>query len=322
MNTKFLIRRLTHAALLLAAISLLSFALVQMAPGDFFDQMRMNPRVSPETVAGLRSEYGLDRTFGVRYALWLRSAFRGQFGISLAYNTPVGPLLLPRARNTLLLTGASTVLAWLLAIPIGIWSATNRKKFSRQSSEVATSTLLTIPDLLLYLGMLLFAVRSGWFPTGGMASVGNEGQNFFHQMKDVAWHLFLPSLGLALAALPVLVRHVRSAMIEVLDSPFIRAARGHGIPQSRLLCRYALPVAANPLISLLGFSVATMLSSSLLVEVILSWPGLGPLLVEATLNKDVYVVVGTVMLSALFLIVGNLVADVLLFAADPRIRME
>jgi peptide/nickel transport system permease protein len=111
-------------------------------------------------------------------------------------------------------------------------------------------------------------------------------------------------------------------MIEVLDSPFIRAARSHGIPNSRLLFRFALPVAANPLISLFGFSVATMLSSSLLLEVILSWPGLGPLLVEATLNKDVYVVIGTVMLSATFLIVGNLVADVLLFAADPRIRVE
>jgi peptide/nickel transport system permease protein len=111
-------------------------------------------------------------------------------------------------------------------------------------------------------------------------------------------------------------------MIEVLDSPFIRAARGHGIPHSRLLFRFALPAAANPLISLLGFSVATMLSSSLLLEVILSWPGLGPMLVEATLNKDVYVVVGAVMLSAVFLIAGNLLADVLLFAADPRIRME
>ena len=142
------------------------------------------------------------------------------------------------------------------------------------------------------------------------------------RLKDIAWHLVLPSLALALATLPALIRHVRSAMIEVLDSPFIRAARGHGIPNSRLLFRFALPVAANPLISLFGFSVATMLSSSLLLEVILSWPGLGPLLVEATLNKDVYVVVGTVMLSAVFLITGNLVADLLLFAADPRIRVE
>jgi peptide/nickel transport system permease protein len=321
MNAKFLIRRFAHAALLLVAISLLSFALVQSAPGDFFDQMRMNPRVSAQTVEGLRAEYGLDRSFPVRYGLWILSALRGEFGISLAYNAPVGTLLMPRARNTLLLTGISTVLAWLLASPIGVWSATNCRKLSRRSFELATSTLLTIPDLLLFLCVLLFAVRSGWFPSGGMYSVENEGHGL-SQLRDVAWHLFLPSLALALAALPALVRHVRSAMIEVLDSPFIRAARSHGIPNFRLLLRFALPVAANPLISLLGFSVATMLSSSLLLEVILSWPGLGPLLVEATLNKDVYVVVGTVMLSAVFLIAGNLLADVLLFAADPRIRVE
>jgi peptide/nickel transport system permease protein len=311
-----------HAVLLLAAISLLSFALVQLAPGDFFDQMRMNPRVSASTVEGLRADYGLDRSFAVRYALWLRSAIHGEFGISLAYNTPVGSLLFPRARNTLLLTATSTLLAWFLAVPIGVWSATNRRHLSRRSSELATSTLLTIPELLLFLCMLLFAVRSGWFPSGGMYSVGSEDSGGFERLKDLAWHLFLPSLGLALACLPALIRHVRSAMIEVLDSPFIRAARSHGIPRPRLLFRFALPVAANSLISLAGFSVATMLSSSLLVEVILSWPGLGPLLVEATLNKDVYVVIGTVMFSAVFLIVGNLVADVLLFAVDPRIRVE
>src|SRR5262249_46447889 len=140
------------------------------------------------------------------------------------------------------------------------------------------------------------------------------------RMRDIAWHLMLPSLGLAFVALPVLLRHVHSAMAEALNAPFVRAARGLGISQGRLLFRYALPVAANPLISLLGFSIATMLSSSLLVEVILSWPGLGPLMVEATLNKDVYVVVGVVMLSAVFLVVGNLLADILLFAIDPRIR--
>lgn len=322
MNARFLIRRLIHAVLLLAAISLFSFALVQLAPGDFFDQMRINPRVSAQTVEGLRAEYGMDRSFAVRYGLWLRSAVRGEFGMSLAYNTPVGSLLLPRARNTLLLTATSTLLAWILAIPFGIWSATNRRQLRRRSSELATSTLLTIPELLLFLGTLLFAVRSGWFPSGGMYSVGTENLGGFQRAKDLAWHLFLPSLGLALACLPALIRHVRSAMIEVLDSPFIRAARSHGIPRPRLLFRFALPVAANPLISLAGFSVATMLSSSLLVETILSWPGLGPLLVEATLNKDVYVVIGTVMMSAVFLIAGNLLADVLLFAADPRIRIE
>jgi peptide/nickel transport system permease protein len=322
MNAKYLGRRLINAILLLVGISFFSFALLELAPGDFFDEMRLNPRISASTVEGLRAQYGLDRPLLVRYERWLGSIFRGDFGFSLAYNSPVGPLLKTRARNTLLLTATAALLAWGLAIPIGILGAASRGKWSGRIGGLATSTLLTVPDLLLFLGLLLLAVRTGWFPAGGMISADLESADFWHKAKDLALHLFLPSFGLALVTLPTLVRHIRSAMIEALNAPFVRAARGHGIPRPRLLFRYALPVAANPLTSLFGLSVATMLSASLLVEVILSWPGLGPLLLEATLTRDIYVVVGIVMLSAVFLIAGNLLADLLLFASDPRIRVE
>ena len=315
-------RRLAHAVLLLLGISIFSFALLQLAPGDFFTSLEVNPQISAHTVAALRAEYGLDRPLPVRYGSWLGAVLRGDLGTSFAYNRPVAPLLALRARNTLLLTGTATLLAWLLAIPLGIWSAAHQGKWSDRVGGVVTSTLLTVPDLVLFLALLLLAVRTGWFPTGGMISAEFSDLSFWSKVKDVGYHLLLPSLGLALATLPPLVRHIRSAMIEVLDSPFIRAARAHGIAEHRVLLRYALPVAANPLISLFGFSIATMLSAGLLVEVILSWPGIGPLLVEAILAKDVFVVVGTVMLSAVFLVAGNLLADMLLFAADPRIRME
>jgi peptide/nickel transport system permease protein len=319
---RYIGRRLVHAMLLLVAISFFSFALLQIAPGDFFDAMRLNPQISAQTVNGIRSQYGLDRPFPERYARWMRSLVAGQLGFSLAYNSPVGPLLRARARNTLLLTGTATLLAWLLALPIGIWTAAKKGKLGDRIAGLATSTLLTIPDILLFLALLLLAVRTGWFPAGGMISSGGEDLGAWSRIKDVAFHLVLPALGLAVVMLPVLVRHIRSAMIDVLEAPFLRAARGHGIPHQRLLWRYALPVAANPLISLFGFSIATLLSASVLVEVILSWPGLGPLLVEAILARDVYVVVGVVMLSSIFLVAGNLVADMLLFAADPRIRVE
>ncbi|MGA8023472.1 MAG: ABC transporter permease [Candidatus Acidiferrales bacterium] len=319
---RYLARRSAHAVFLLLGISIFSFALLQLAPGDFFTALEMNPQVSARTVAALRAQYGLDRPLPVRYGNWLRAVLHGDLGTSFAYNSPVAPLLALRARNTLLLTGTATLLAWLLAIPFGIWSAARVGKWGDRVGGVVTSTLLTVPDLVLFLALLLLAVRTGWFPTGGMISAEFGDLSFWSTVKDVAYHLLLPSLGLALATLPPLVRHIRSAMIEVLDSPFIRAARAHGIPERRVLLRYALPVAANPLISLFGFSIATMLSAGLLVEVILSWPGIGPLLVEAILAKDIFVVVGTVMLSALFLVAGNFLADLLLFAADPRIRME
>jgi peptide/nickel transport system permease protein len=319
---RYLARRLVHSILLLFGVSIFSFAILQLAPGDFFTPIRLNPQISARTVAALRSQYGLDEPLPIRYEHWLHSAFHGDFGISFAYGTPVGPLLAVRARNTLLLTGTSLLLAWLLAIAFGIWSAAHRGKWSDRAGAMVTSSLLTVPDLVLFLALLLLAVRTGWFPTGGMMSAGSDDLGLAGKWKDLALHLFLPCAGLVLATLPPLVRHVRSAMIAVLDAPFVRAARAHGIPERRVLLRYALPVAANPLITLFGYSIAAMLSASLLLEMVLSWPGVGPLLVDAILAKDVYVVVGAVMLSAVFLVAGNFVADALLFATDPRIRMD
>jgi peptide/nickel transport system permease protein len=319
---RYVTRRMLHATALLIVISIGSFALVQAAPGDFFSEMRMNPQISAQTINGLRAEYGLDHSFVIRYERWLRSVFKGEFGFSFAYNMPVAPLLWARARNTLLLTGTATLLAWLLALPLGIWGAAKKGKWVDRFVGVATATLLTIPDLLLFLCLLLLAVRTGWLPAGGMVSPSAGELGYWGRLKDIAYHLALPSLGLALVALPALIRHVRSAMIEALEAPFLRAARAHGIPRLRLLIRYALPVAANPLISLFGFSVATLLGASLLVEVIMGWPGLGPLFVEAILSRDIFIVVGTVMLSAVFLVTGNLISDVLLFANDPRTRRE
>jgi peptide/nickel transport system permease protein len=319
---RFLGRRFVHAVLLLGAISVLSFALLQWAPGSFFDSMRLDPRISAQTVDGLRAKYGVDQPFVERYARWLGSVMKGDMGFSFAYESPVGPLLWARAKNTLLLSGVATLLAWLLAVPLGIWGAAKKGRWSDRACGAAMSTLLTIPDLLLALIFLLLAVRTGWFPTGGMTSEGAQQIGFWSHAADVARHLILPALALALATLPILVRHIRSAMIDALESPFIRAARGHGIPRSRLLFRYALPVASNPLITLFGFSIATMLSASVIIEIVLSWPGLGPLMVQAILARDVYVVIGVVMVSSVFLVAGNLLADVLLYASDPRIRVE
>ena len=319
---RYVTRRLIHAVLLLVMVSFASFALLQLAPGDYFDSLRLNPQVTSQTVEKIRARYGLDRSLPVRYALWLRGAVQGDLGYSLASNSEVGPLLAVRARNTLLLSGTATILAWLLALPIGIWSAARRGRALDRVAGVAMSGLLTVPDLLLFLALLLLAVRTSWFPTGGMTSVADDGADFWTAAKDIALHLALPACGLALAMLPMLVRHVRAAMIEVLEAPFIRAARGHGIPRSHILMRYALPAASNPLISLLGFSVATMLSTSVMAEIVLSWPGLGSLMVESIFARDMYVVVAIVMLSSIFLVAGNLLADLLLLAADPRIRRE
>jgi peptide/nickel transport system permease protein len=313
---RYIARRLLHGLLLLVGVSMLSFAFAELAPGDYFSELRNDPRVLPETVAALRTQSGLDRPLPLRYAAWVASVLRGDFGYSLAYNSPVGPLLWGRVRATLLLTGTATFLAWLIALPLGIWNATARGTWGDSVSRVVLSFLLAVPDLLIAIVFLMLAVETGYFPTGGMVSPGAL------RVQDVAWHLALPVAVLVLGMLPTLVRHVRASMAEVLDSPFALSARAQGIPRQRLLFRHLLPAAANPLISLAGFSLGTLLSASLLIEVVMGWPGLGPFFLEAIMARDFAVVLAVVILSASFLVAGNLLADILLYRVDPRIRMK
>jgi peptide/nickel transport system permease protein len=317
---RYLLHRLLQAALLLAGVSFLTFIFSTLAPGNYLDEMRLNPQISPSTISALRSQYELDRPLPWRYGRWVNSLAHGEFGYSFAYNSPVAPLLWVRARNTLLLTLMATWIVWALALPLGIWSAETRGHVPDRAISLITTTLLVIPELVLALGFMILATRSGWFPTGGIVSVGYDSFSPFEKLRDLSLHMVAPVAVLVLSALPILIRHVRAAVAESLGAPFLRAAVAQGIPRRKLLYRYALRAAANPLISLFGYSVGTLLSGSLLVEIVMSWPGLGPLLLEAILARDLYVVIGGVLFSTMFLVGGNFLADLLLFWADPQIR--
>jgi peptide/nickel transport system permease protein len=319
---KYLERRVIHGILLLIGVSMLCFLFSDLAPGSFFDEMKLNPQISSETVAALRSQYGLDKPLPVRYARWVESVLRGEWGYSFAYNSSVRSLLIVRARNTLLLTTLAMLLSWVIAVPLGVWISNHPGRWYDRLSMGGTSLLLSVPELVLVFGLLYFAIRTHALPVGGMTSVGFDQLGLWGKTIDLVTHLIVPLTTLVLASLPVLVRHVRASMIEVLKLPFIQAARGHGIGPATLLFRYALPAAGNPLISLFGLSVAGLLSGSLLVEVITGWPGIGPLLLEASMSRDLYVVVGAVMSSTLFMVLGSLLADLMLVIADPRIRVE
>lgn len=321
---RYLVLRLVQAFILIIGISLLSFVLLQISPGDYFQEMRLNPQISHATIEMMRAQYGLDKPVLERYGHWLASARRGEFGVSLAYGTPVGPLLWDRARNTLLLTITATVMGWVLALLLGVLCAIAPQSVFDRCCSVVNSFVLATPELLLCLALLAVGVRTGWFAVGGMRSIGGSELplTWFQQAKDLASHLVLPVIALVLAIFPIFFLHVRNSVLETLELPFVEAAVGHGIPRPRILLKYVLPVAGNALISLLGLSVGSLLSISLITEVVMSWPGLGPLLLEAVLGRDVYVVIGAVTVSALFLVSGITLADVLLYASDPRIRAE
>ena len=317
---RYAARRLVHSLLLLAGVSVLSFLFADLAPGDFFTEMRLDPLVPAGTAETLRVRHGLDRPVQVRYLAWLGSMARGEFGYSLAYNSAVGPLLRQRIPGTLLLTVTASLLAWLMAIPLGIWNAANRGTWKDSILKVALSILLSIPELLLAVILLVLAVKTAWLPAGGMHTPGAELWPTPDRIRDTLRHMVIPVAVLVMGMLPPLVRHVRSAVADAMDSPFALAARAHGIPQNRLLFRHILPAALNPLISLFGFSLGTLLSASLLVEVLVGWPGLGPLFLDAIMARDFALVLGVVMSSTALLIAGNLIADLLLYRTDPRIR--
>jgi peptide/nickel transport system permease protein len=236
----------------------------------------------------------------------------------------VAPLLWLRGKNTLLLSSTAMLLAWIVGLPAGFfWAGRRRGGAWDRLFSSATSLLLCLPTVLAALLLLRLALRTGAFPVGGMSSPGlTADPPLGERAGDVLWHLALPALALSFASLGVVLRHVRAAVAEVRGATFVQAARARGLPRSRLRVHYLLLPASHPLLALFGLSVASLLSGSLLVEVVFGWPGLGPLLLDAILSRDVHVVLGAIMASAIALVLGSTAADVLLRLVDPRLSRE
>lgn len=297
---RYIAGRCLSALLLIAAVAAASFLLLEAAPGDFLTDLQANPAIPPATVQRMRADYALDAPWPGRLLFWFTSMLRGELGYSLAAQRPVAELLLPRAARTVWLAVVGLGAAWVLGLSLGALAAAGNR-WMRPFGWVV-SLLTAMPDLLISLAILHLAVRTRWIA--------------------VSESLAGAALALALISLPAVYRHAAAAMSSVLREPFVESARAHGLPEWRIWTGHILPAAANPLISLLGLSFASLLSASLMVEVILGWPGVGPLLLEAIGNRDHHVVLAAVVLSAGLLSAGNLLADLLLFAADPRIRRK
>ena len=319
-TTRYLALRAAHAALLLVAVSALVFGLAELVPGDFTDDLRLNPDVSPQTVVRLRERYGLDHSVATQYWRWAESVAGGEFGFSVLYGRPVGPLLRERAANTLLLSVSATLLAWCVALPIAAWSARHHGRVHERAVGAALTGIFALPDLLVALLLLMAAVRIGGIPAGGLSSGDPLIMDVGARVADVTRHLLLPMTALAIVMLPALIRQVRASLIEAIDAPFVQAAKAMGVGDWRLVYRHALRAAAGPLLPLLGLSVAGLLSASVTIEAVMSWPGLGPLLLDAIHARDIHLVVGITLVSTMFVVGGNLIADGLLYLADPRVR--
>ena len=312
------VRHLVRAVAVLVAVSLLVFAATELAPGDAFGEVRLDGQMSTDAIAALRHAEGLDRSFLVRYGQWVRSAAKGDFGRSVVYRSPIAPLVAHRALNSLMLVAAALVVTWAIVLPLGVWTAARDRSADGRIVAAGATALVAVPDLLIAIALVIVAARSGVLPTGGMRAVGAD-QTGVAALLDRLRHSVMPVVALTLIAAPPLVRHVRASMLDALRAPFVVAAAARGIPYQRRLWRSALRAAANPLVSLFGLSFAALFSASMMVEVVMSWPGLGPLLLDAVRARDEQMVLAGVMLATVLLLVGNSCADVLLRSIDPRI---
>ncbi len=317
----FVLRRLLQSLPVLLGVSALTFLLMQLAPGDIITTLGQNPGISAETLESMRHRFGLDRPWFIQYLFYLRNvALRFDFGESFTRHEPVMTVLRAGLGNTLVLAVAGGIITWGLAIPLGVWAATKRGTWVDRGLTAAASLALAVPELLSGLFLLLLAARTGWFPVGGMHGPEWERMNAVGRMMDLARHLALPALVVGLVPLAGRMRQMRAGLLDVLGLDFVMAARARGLPEHRVLFHHALRNALNPMITLFGFTLGALVSGSFVAEVVFSWPGLGRITVEALLSEDPYLLMGAVLLSTFVLVLGNLVADVLLVVADPRLR--
>lgn len=320
----YIFKRILQALLTLFLASIFSFFVIQLSPGDFLDLYRQNPAISAETIQQLEEQFGLDEPILTQYFRWLWQVLAHfNFGTSFAYQRPVAEVLWERIPNTLLLSISSIVLTWAIAIPLGIVGAVKQNQSIDQSLRVFSYLGQGLPTIITGLLLLFFAqLTAPLFPIGGITSINHEDLNWFGKILDVGWHLILPTLALSITSYAGLQRIMRGQLLDVLRQDYIRTARAKGLPEDRVIYVHALRNAINPMITLLGFEFANILAGAFITENYFNWPGLGRLILQAVQAQDLYLVMASLMMGAVILIIGNLLADIALTFVDPRIKLS
>jgi len=323
-TTRYIVKRVLQGLLTLLLATAFSFLVVQLAPGDFLTPFRQNPQISPETIADLETRFGLDQPVWKQYLLWLRQVItRFDFGISFAYQRPALELLWERVPNTILLSAASIFVTWAIAIPLGIISAINQNNIVDRSLRVFSYIGQGFPTIITGLLLLFFAqLTTPLFPVGGRTSLFHDDLTLVGKLLDIGWHLILPTLALSITSFAGLQRLMRGQLLDVLRQDYIQTARAKGLSESKVIYVHALRNAINPLITILGFEFSSLLSGSFIVENYFSWPGLGQLTLEAVQTQDLFLIMASLVLGAVMLIAGNLLADLALSFVDPRIKLS
>ena len=331
----FIARRMMLALLTIWALSVISFVIIQLPPGDFVDEYVLqlltagavetgNVAISESLEKALRSQYGLDKPMYVRYFKWAWQVLQGDFGRSLEFQKPVLELVRERLLMTVILAGSTALFAWGISIPIGIYSAVRQHSIEDYTVTFIGFMGLAVPDFLLALWLLW--VTFVYLPDvsiGGLFSPQFvEASWSFDRVRDLLSHLWIAAFVIGTAGTAALIRVMRANLLDELRKPYVVTARAKGLPEWKLILKYPVRLALNPLVSTLGYLLPVLMSGSVIVSVVLNLPTEGPLLLRALLAEDLFVSATIVLLLGTLTVIGTLLSDILLGILDPRIRMS
>ncbi|MBQ8592464.1 MAG: ABC transporter permease [Lachnospiraceae bacterium] len=313
---KYIMKRILIAIPVLIGITVIDYAIMCMAGSPL--EMMQGPRISEAAVEAKEIALGLDKPFYIQYFVWLGQLLQGNLGYSMKSFLPVGTMIAEHIGPTLLLMGVSMLVGLLLAVPAGIYSAVHQ--YSKGDYSIVTLSFLgsSIPGFFLSLLLIyLFTIKLGWLPSSGMMTLGTEGG-----FIDIVQHMIMPVLVLAVSMAGTNIRYIRSAMLEILQADYIRTARAKGIGRFLVVHKHALRNALIPIVTVIGMQIPMLFGGAVVIEQVFSWPGLGLMTLSAITSRDYPVIMGVCLLSAVVVLIGNLLTDILYAVVDPTIQMQ
>lgn len=321
----FILRRLVNAIPVLIGGSLLIFFILQLAPGDYLTTQKLDPNVSPEQIANLQRQFGLDRSIPEQYFLWMKNLFQGNLGDSFAYKQPVAQVITPRVINSLYLVILNTILFYAIAIPLGVYGAVRQYSLGDKFISTIMYFFLGFPSfffaLIVIFGILQLRFATGWdIPIGGMTSPNYNDLSVGAKVWDVFKHILIPALTLAIISVSGFSRVMRGQMLEYLGQDFIRTARAKGLSERKVVYKHAFRNAIIPFVATIGGVLPGLISGAGFVEVVFNYPGMTPMILDAITSQDLYLLAGFNVVVLVLVILGNMVSDFLLGVVDPRIR--
>jgi peptide/nickel transport system permease protein len=322
----YTLRRLVYLVPTLIGITFVTFAIINLAPGDpveLINQGQMDSRISPEAYQAMLHLYGLDEPFHVRYLTWLERLATLDFGKSFLDHRPVLDVILERLPATLMLNLASLLVALVVSIPLGLYSAVRQNSTFDKVGGTALYMMYSLPDFWVALLLIvLFGVKLHLLPFHGMESIHASDYGFFHYWWDRFLHMILPTICLTYGSLAFLSRFVRGSTLEVIRQDYVRTARAKGLEENAIVYRHVFKNTLIPVLTLFGLLLPTLISGSVILESIFSWPGIGDLFFDAVLARDYPVVMGLSFITAVLVLLSTLIADLLYAWADPRITYD